>query len=134
MDPSARHPHAADACFDGGDLDCGSGLLLLIRQHIDPLPRGGLLEFLSTESSVKEDLPAWCRLTGNALLSIIPAGEGNSYLVCKGSLEERKGPHINPLSVKPLLRTPVAVFVPHRLPAPTSAQTISPLSVMGIGS
>jgi 5-methyltetrahydropteroyltriglutamate--homocysteine methyltransferase len=134
VDTSARHPHAADARFDGGDLDCGSGLLLLIRQHIDPLPRGGLLEFLSTETSVKEDLPAWCRLTGNALLSIIPAGKGNSYLVCKGSLEERRGRHIDFGSAKPLLQTTVAVLVPDRLPAPASAPAIPPLSVMGIGS
>ena len=49
-----------DVSFDGGDLDCGNGLLLLIRKHIDPLPRGGLLEIRSTEISVDEDLPAWC--------------------------------------------------------------------------
>src|SRR5881628_3798849 len=46
-----RHSFAPDASFDGGDLDCGNGLLLLIRQHMDPLPRGGLLEFRSTEIS-----------------------------------------------------------------------------------
>jgi 5-methyltetrahydropteroyltriglutamate--homocysteine methyltransferase len=60
---AAHHPQRPDARFDGGDLDCGGGLLLLIRQHIDPLPRGGLLEIRSNERSVKEDLPAWCRLT-----------------------------------------------------------------------
>ena len=52
------HPHQPDVGFDGGDLDCGNGLLLLIRKHIDPLPRGGLLEIRSTEISVDEDLPA----------------------------------------------------------------------------
>ena len=61
-----------DVSFDGGDLDCGNGLLLLIRKHIDPLPRGGLLELRSTEISVDEDLPAWCRMTGNELLSAEP--------------------------------------------------------------
>ena len=44
-----RHPFEPDARFDGGDLDCGNGLLLLIRQHIDPLAHGQLLEFTSTE-------------------------------------------------------------------------------------
>ena len=43
MEPKPFHPQAADVSFDGGDLDCGNGLLLLIRKHIDPLPRGGLL-------------------------------------------------------------------------------------------
>jgi hypothetical protein len=55
MESVERHPLEADASFDGGDLDCGNGLLLLIRQHIDPLERGQLLEFRSTESSVEED-------------------------------------------------------------------------------
>ena len=35
-----RHPYPPAVSFDGGDLDCGSGLLLLIRKHIDPLESG----------------------------------------------------------------------------------------------
>ena len=69
MEAIQTHLHQPDVSFDGGDLDCGNGLLLLIRKHIDPLPRGGLLEIRSSEISVEEDLPAWCRLTGNELLS-----------------------------------------------------------------
>ena len=45
-----------DATCDGGDLDCGSGLLLIIRNAMQPLPPGGLLEVRSREISVKEDL------------------------------------------------------------------------------
>lgn len=66
-----RHAFEPDVSFDGGDMDCGSGLLLLIRRHMDPLRAGGLLEIRSTESSVEEDLPAWCRMTKNELLSCI---------------------------------------------------------------
>ena len=69
MNPVAAHAFAPDISFDGGDLDCGGGLLLLIRRHIDPMPRGGLLEIRSRERSVEVDLPAWCRLTGNQLVS-----------------------------------------------------------------
>ena len=68
MDYAERHRFDPDARFDGGDLDCGNGLLLLIRQHIDPLQPGQLLEFTSTEISVEEDVPAWCRLTGHTLV------------------------------------------------------------------
>lgn len=89
MTPSARHDHQPDASFDGGDLDCGSGLLLLIRKHIDPLARGQLLEIRSTEISVDEDLPAWCRLTGNELVSWTKTGKQRSCLVCKDRLAER---------------------------------------------
>ena len=58
MDPVEKHALTADVGFDGGDLDCGNGLLLLIRQNIDPLSPGQLLEIRSTEISVDEDLPA----------------------------------------------------------------------------
>ena len=58
------------ARFDGGNLDCGSGLLLQIRHHIDPLQPEEVAGMRSTEPSVSEDLPAWCRLTGNVLVSL----------------------------------------------------------------
>ena len=89
MDPVARHAHTPDLSFDGGNLDCGGGLLLLIRRHIDPLERGGLLEILSTDSTVKVELPAWCRLTSNELVSWTRVGGQRSFLVCKGTLAER---------------------------------------------
>jgi len=65
----------ADAVCEGGDLDCGSGLLLIIRNAMDPLSAGGVLELRSRERSVQEDLPAWCRLVGHTLLSVLPADE-----------------------------------------------------------
>jgi TusA-related sulfurtransferase/uncharacterized OsmC-like protein len=61
-----------DATCDGGDLDCGSGLLLIIREAMQPLPPGGVLEIRSRESSVKEDLPAWCRMVGHTLVAVQP--------------------------------------------------------------
>ena len=43
-----EHPFSSQASFDGGELDCGNGLLLLIRKHIDPLAPGELLEIRSS--------------------------------------------------------------------------------------
>ena len=74
-------PHAR---FDGGDLDCGNGLLLLIRKHLDPLLPGQLLEIRSTETSVAEDLPAWCRLTGNDVRLSVGDGVSRSESRCQG--------------------------------------------------
>jgi 5-methyltetrahydropteroyltriglutamate--homocysteine methyltransferase len=88
MEPVTKHTQRPDVSFDGGDLDCGNGLLLLIRKHIDPMARGQLLEILSTEISVDEDLPAWCRLTNNELVSWTKEGKQRSFLVCKGKLTE----------------------------------------------
>ena len=127
------HPHQPDVGFDGGDLDCGNGLLLLIRKHIDPLPRGGLLEIRSTEISVDEDLPAWCRMTGNELVSFLREGKQRSFLVAKGKLAERSAvvSSVTPVSAgfEPVVVKPMTEFPPVA-PAPR----IAPLSVMGIGS
>jgi uncharacterized OsmC-like protein/TusA-related sulfurtransferase len=80
------HP---DAICDGGDLDCGSGLLLIIRNAMQPLSPGGMLEIRSRETSVKEDLPAWCRLAGHTLVAVQP-GEGTytHYYVRKQQADE----------------------------------------------
>ncbi len=73
-----------DAVVDGGDLDCGSGLLLIIRKAMNRLDQGQVLEIDSTEISVREDLPAWCRLTQNEFLTALDAGATIRYLVRKG--------------------------------------------------
>lgn len=127
-----RHAHTPDASFDGGDLDCGNGLLLLIRKHIDPMDRGQLLEILSTETSVKEDLPAWCRMTGNELVAATSSGRATSFLVCKGRLEERATTRAA-MTASPRQEI-VAVHVPASLPEPRPAPRIPPFAVMGMGS
>ena len=74
-------------------MDCGNGLLLQIRRRIDPLDAGQLLEILSTEPSVADDLPAWCRLTGNELVSTWhdPDARRWSFLVSKGHFSPHVG-------------------------------------------
>ncbi|MGQ0613584.1 MAG: sulfurtransferase TusA family protein [Planctomycetaceae bacterium] len=75
---------SADAVCDGGDLDCGSGLLLIIRKAMEPLEGGGVLEVRSRELSVREDLPAWCRMVGHTILASVPgAGGSTSYFLRK---------------------------------------------------
>jgi 5-methyltetrahydropteroyltriglutamate--homocysteine methyltransferase len=135
MEAVDRHPFEPDASFDGGDLDCGNGLLLLIRRHIDPLDRGQLLEFRSTEISVEEDFPAWCRMTGNELVSLVRRGRERSFLVCKGALAERAtARRATAARMAGAARRPVPVSIPAALPAPAPAPEIRPLSVMGVGS
>lgn len=133
MKPVPSHLHAPDRSFDGGDLDCGGGLLLLIRRHIDPLSSGSLLEIRSTESSVAEDLPSWCRMTGNELVSWTRDGARQSFLVSKGAFDPaarrtRSGGELDARFEV------VQVEIPDQLPEPAPAPTIEPLSVMGVGS
>ncbi len=134
MDETARHSYRPDVSFDGGDLDCGSGLLLLIRKHIDPLARGQVLEVRSTELSVEQDLPSWCRMTGNELISWNRNAGTWSFLICKGSLAE-KSESPAPAQHRPGAGRPVeAAGTTARPSKPPSIPDIAPLSVMGIGS
>lgn len=70
---------------EGGNLDCGSGLLLIINKAMSAVPFGEMLEIRSTEISVKEDLPAWCRMTKNPYLGWKPAVNHNKFFVRRGS-------------------------------------------------
>ena len=107
---------------------------MLRRRRLARLLRGELREFVSREISVEEDLPAWCRLTGNELISWTRHGDQRSFLVCKGSLKERSSLVPPPPRVALESPTVVPVRVPQKLPAPAPAPAIAPLSVMGIGS
>ncbi len=131
MLPVEKHALAADTAFDGGDLDCGNGLLLLIRRHIDPLPRGGLLEIRSTEISVDEDLPAWCRMTGNQLISWTKEGKQRSFLVCKGALAERQAAAAPAVAAAPASPAEAA---PRPRREPVAPRPLPRLAVTGMGS
>ena len=78
-----------DHVFDGGDLDCGSGLVLLIREHMLEVPEGGVLELRSVEPTVRDDLPPWCRMVGHDYLGHRPGASAGQqrYLVRRGTGE-----------------------------------------------
>src|SRR5262245_37658423 len=134
MDPLG-HPHVADAVLDGGDLDGGNGLLLMIRSNLDALPKGRLLELRSTEISVDEDLPAWCRLTGNQLVSKTRSGKVRSFLICKGAFDPAAhAPAGAQAAPAARAREVVPVPIPASLPPPAPSPAVAPASVMGIGS
>src|SRR5690349_19055334 len=127
MEPVAHHDRSPTVTFDGGPLHCGNGLLLLIRRHIDPLAPGELLEIQSTEISVEEDLPAWCRLTGNPLISWTKQGDRRSFLVEKGGRPAVTATFIPATSARSDTKSLGGSAVP-------GTGEIAPLSVMGIGS
>lgn len=75
-----------DHLLDGGALDCGSGLVLLIREHMQAVPEGGVLEMRSLEPTVGDDLPSWCRMVGHDYLGALPGGSDvqRRYFVRRG--------------------------------------------------
>ncbi|MCC7479560.1 OsmC family protein [bacterium] len=84
--PAPEGLEPSEVC-EGGSLDCGSGLLLLIRRSMDKVPGGEVLQINSTELSVCEDLPAWCRMTGNPYLGWRKAQGSNHFFVRRGAPE-----------------------------------------------
>jgi tRNA 2-thiouridine synthesizing protein A len=67
--PTAGDPKPA-AAWDAGDLGCGE-LVLALRLRLNALPAGSVLKVTATDLAAPEDLPAWCRLTGNRLVGMI---------------------------------------------------------------
>jgi tRNA 2-thiouridine synthesizing protein A len=60
-------PHCS-AEWDAGGMGCGD-LVLELRIRLQSLEPGQILKVLATDSGAIEDLPAWCRMTGNSLVA-----------------------------------------------------------------
>jgi len=54
--------------WDAGDMGCGD-LVLELRSRLQSIKPGQILKVLATDSGAEEDLPAWCRMTGNTLVA-----------------------------------------------------------------
>lgn len=77
-----------EAICDGGDLDCGSGLLLIIKKSMDTIEPGQLLEVRSTERTVADDLPAWCRMVDHEFIGSEQTETYARYFVKKGGSQD----------------------------------------------
>ena len=64
--------------YDGGEMDCGSGLLLAITTRMRSIAEGEVLLLHTREPSVLADLPAWARLAGHALLDVSDGGRNGA--------------------------------------------------------
>jgi tRNA 2-thiouridine synthesizing protein A len=58
----------SDAEWDAGDLGCGD-LVLELRARMEPLAPGRVLTLTARDPGAPADIPAWCRMTGHALVS-----------------------------------------------------------------
>ena len=81
VDLAALQPNQV---FDGGDLDCGSGLILLIRENMLKVPVGEVLEMRSREPTVADDLPPWCNMVGHDYLGRLDTPKFVRYFMRRG--------------------------------------------------
>ena len=66
-----------DAVRDFGAAGCEEGVLIQIRNALARLRVGQILEIRSTAFGVREDFPAWCRLTAQEYLG---AADGRYFV------------------------------------------------------
>ena len=62
LEPVDRHRWEADVSFEGGDL------VLALRGRLQALQPGQVLKLTALDPGAPADIPAWCRLTGHALV------------------------------------------------------------------
>ena len=70
--------------LEGGNIDCGGGLVLLLRDAMARVPEGQILEIRSSEGTVCDDLPAWCRMVKHHYLGRIDGAEERRFFVRRG--------------------------------------------------
>jgi uncharacterized Fe-S cluster-containing radical SAM superfamily protein len=64
---------------DGGSMDCGSGLLLLITRAMRRVDPGGVVGVRSEEPSVAVDLPVWAELVGHDITAEVHEGDAGPW-------------------------------------------------------
>jgi tRNA 2-thiouridine synthesizing protein A len=64
---SAAAPQHVDREWDAGDLGCGE-LVIHLRFRLKAMQPGEVIRVHATDAGAPQDLPAWCRMTGEALI------------------------------------------------------------------
>ena len=57
-----------DCDWDAGDMGCGE-LVFELRLRMRALAPGQVLRLTANDPGAREDLPAWCSMTGHGLLA-----------------------------------------------------------------
>lgn len=55
------------AGWDAGEMGCGE-LVIQLKIRLRDLRPGELFHLVARDPGAREDIPAWCRLTGNELV------------------------------------------------------------------
>lgn len=82
---------APAARVEGGALGLGDGLLMLLREALEPLPAAALVAVRTSEPSVAHDLPPWCRVMGHEYLGSVHGPAGATYHLRKGPFAPAAG-------------------------------------------
>ena len=67
-----------DTQWDAGDIGCGN-LVIRLRFLLKAMQPDQVIRVRATDSGAAEDLPAWCRMTGETLVAHDP--ENHFYFI-----------------------------------------------------
>jgi tRNA 2-thiouridine synthesizing protein A len=67
--PVSDTPGSPETHWDAGDLGCGD-LVMQLRIRLKKLAPGNVIHVTATDPAAPEDIPAWCRMTGQTLLCV----------------------------------------------------------------
>jgi tRNA 2-thiouridine synthesizing protein A len=73
-----------DHILDAGETGCGE-LTLLIFQTIKQIEPGQTLEVHAYDLAAAMDIPAWCRSTGNMLVTVDANSHPKRFLIRKSA-------------------------------------------------
>ena len=71
-----------DEQLDCRGLSCPMPIIKLAKA-IKPMKSGQVLEMSGTDPGSKEDVPKWCKKTGNELLDVVEESGVNKYYIKK---------------------------------------------------
>ncbi len=108
--PTLPTPNAE---LDGGDQDCGSGLLLSLTSAIRRIAAGQVLLLRTREKSVLADLPVWARLAGHELVAV--QGDGPWQLLVRRGGPAAPAPPASPDRPADVLSTGIPAELGTRL-------------------
>jgi tRNA 2-thiouridine synthesizing protein A len=66
-----RDDETPAGCWDAGGMGCGE-LVFELMLRLRAVGPGELFLLTATDPGAPHDIPAWCRLTGNALVRATP--------------------------------------------------------------
>lgn len=56
-----------DDIWDAGDMGCGE-LVMVLRIRMNNMSQRAVLKLIALDTGAREDIPAWCRMTGHSLI------------------------------------------------------------------
>ncbi|MEW9668384.1 sulfurtransferase TusA family protein [Ammoniphilus sp. 3BR4] len=74
-----------DGELDLGSMSSGNQLFLLVKNGLERLPKNGVLEVISTNPHIKDDVKSWCRLHSYRFIGIWDGGDHSRLFIQNSS-------------------------------------------------